>query len=503
MFTFAAEKTKDMKKQLLLFSAVLLILASVVSMFAQSKPKAGDLISGLVITDHGGLAMVTVTERDATDRIVAHAVTDFEGKFSFKLVDSKDRIVINHVDYETVDVPVDKTYYRIKMKMKVTHYPDSTAFPIPLREAAGAVDTIDMSEFEHLGITTIDDNVVSVFAQQEPQVGDTISGIVTDSVSPLLAVYITELDSADRVVAYAYTDLKGEFSFRLVNPKDRIQFSFYRKERIILPIDKSYFEIRMEDDKDLPPVSWEDFTPLDSRELQDIKEIAGWNHLDISFNTTDPGFTQTIQISRGPEVQHEYVDLGLSVKWATCNIGAEEPEDYGDYFAWGETEPYYSSLFPLVWKEGHEEGYCVGNSYIDYDSILKPPYKKYRTDGKTVLAPEDDAAHVNRGGEWRMPTREEFEELLDKKNCTWTWTSVCGIQGYKVESRIKGFKGNYIFLPGADSFNKTRWDNSHMGLYWSSTLYGSRAWSLEFVSNDIGMYVHGRPHGFTIRPVHP
>ena len=103
---------------------------------------------------------------------------------------------------------------------------------------------------------------VSVFAQQKPMAGDTISGIVTDSVSPLMAVYVTELDSADRVVAYAYTDLKGEFSFRLVNLKDRIQFSFYRKERIILPIDKAYFEIRMEDDKNLPPVSWEDLAPL-------------------------------------------------------------------------------------------------------------------------------------------------------------------------------------------------------------------------------------------------
>ena len=112
---------------------------------------------------------------------------------------------------------------------------------------------------------------VSVFAQQQPQIGDTISGIVTDSVSPLLAVYITELDSADRVVAYAYTDLKGEFSFRLVNPKDRIQFSFYRKERIILPIDKAYFVIRMEDDKSLPPVSWEDFKPLGNTTVPDTK----------------------------------------------------------------------------------------------------------------------------------------------------------------------------------------------------------------------------------------
>ena len=75
----------------------------------------------------------------------------------------------------------------------------------------------------------------------------------------------------------------------------------------------------------------------------------------------------TDEVTFTNESQHEYVDLGLSVKWATCNIGAEEPEDYGDYFAWGETEPYYYSLSPLVWKEGHEEGYWGGNSYFDYD----------------------------------------------------------------------------------------------------------------------------------------
>ena len=138
-----------MKKTLFLLS-VFLMQTSAIMLFAQSKPKAGDIISGIVISDGGGMSMVTVTERDSIERIVAHAVTDFEGKFSFKLVDPNDRIVINHVDYETVDVPVDKTYFRIKMKMKVTHYPDSTAFPIPLREAAGAVDTIDMSLFEHL-----------------------------------------------------------------------------------------------------------------------------------------------------------------------------------------------------------------------------------------------------------------------------------------------------------------------------------------------------------------
>ena len=74
----------------------------------------------------------------------------------------------------------------------------------------------------------------SLLAQDKPKAGDLIQGVVTDSVSPLMAVFITELDSAGRAVAYAYTDLKGEFSFHLVNPKDRIQFSYYRKEKIVL-----------------------------------------------------------------------------------------------------------------------------------------------------------------------------------------------------------------------------------------------------------------------------
>ena len=139
--------------------------------------------------------------------------------------------------------------------------------------------------------------VTTVFAQDKPKAGDTISGIVTDSVSPLMAVYITELDSADRAVAYAYTDLNGEFSFRLVNPKDRIQFSFYRKERIVLPIDKTYYKIRMGDDKDLPPTSWEDYEPLDSRDVRDVAERSSKGLLDISINTTDPGFYKNRHIS--------------------------------------------------------------------------------------------------------------------------------------------------------------------------------------------------------------
>ena len=181
---------------------------------------------------------------------------------------------------------------------------------------------------------------VKVLAQSKPKAGDTISGVVTDSVSPLMAVYITELDSANRAVAYAYTDLKGEFSFRLVNPKDRIQFSYYRKEKIVLPIDKDYFEIRMQDDKDLPPIDWDEFVSLDSRDVRDAAKspvlIDISEYESLGFYTIDDIFNAKTGLDLpwldDTDIIHGYVDLGLSVKWATCNVGADKPEDFGDYY---------------------------------------------------------------------------------------------------------------------------------------------------------------------------
>ena len=124
---------------------------------------------------------------------------------------------------------------------------------------------------------------------------------------------------------------------------------------------------------------------------------------------------------------HEYVDLGLSVKWATCNVGAVSPEDYGDYFAWGETEPKdFYAWSTYKW--------CNGS----YDTLTKYcTDSKYGTvDNKTVLDLEDDAAHVNWGGDWRMPTKAEQDELYN--NCTWEWTTQNGVNGYKVTSKING-----------------------------------------------------------------
>lgn len=187
---------------------------------------------------------------------------------------------------------------------------------------------------------------------------------------------------------------------------------------------------------------------------------------------------------------HEFVDLGLSVKWATCNVGAEKPEEYGDYFAWGETKPKSKYNWSTL-------KYCndsEGNSF-----------SKYNQNGtidrhKPILEPEDDAAHFNWGGDWRMPTEEEFQELIDK--CTWKWMEMNGKEGYKVTSKVNG---NRIFLPAEYGFDPYQCRIGSYGGYWSSSrnagcpdyaLYLYFSW-LHFINGE------RRCIGFSVRPVCP
>ena len=188
---------------------------------------------------------------------------------------------------------------------------------------------------------------------------------------------------------------------------------------------------------------------------------------------------------------HEYVDLGLpsGIKWATCNVGATSPEEYGGYYAWGETEEK-SNYDWSTYK------WCNGS----YDSMTK-----YCTDGsygtvdnKTVLDPEDDVARVKWGGSWRMPTKAEQDELRD--NCTWTWTTQNGVDGYKVT----GPNGNSIFLPatGCRSGAGVLHRGSY-GDYWSSSLgssYSDGACSLLFGG---GYYDSGGGYRYLGRCVRP
>ena len=196
-----------------------------------------------------------------------------------------------------------------------------------------------------------------------------------------------------------------------------------------------------------------------------------------------------------PETIHEYVDLGLpsGLKWATCNVGASSPEEYGDYFAWGEVEPktiYDWSTYKYGSDYNQLTKYC-NDSDLGYNGF---------TDNKTVLDPEDDAATVNWGGAWRMPTKAEQDEL--RKNCTWTWITQNGVNGYKVT----GPNGNSIFLPAAGCMYYSSLDNAgSYGFYWSSSLNSNDpvyAYNVYFNSDYVGRgSSFYRYYGFTMRPV--
>lgn len=197
----------------------------------------------------------------------------------------------------------------------------------------------------------------------------------------------------------------------------------------------------------------------------------------------------------------EYVDLGLpsGTLWATCNIGATSPEDYGDYFAWGETEGYNDGKTKFDWStykwcEGSNSTmtkYCTNSSY-GYNGF---------TDDKTELDLEDDAAYVNWGPKWRMPSEEQFSELINSSYTTTEWTTMNGVNGRKITSNTNG---NSIFLPAAGyRDNSSLFDGGSGGDYWSRTLYSddpSIAWGLYFHSG--GVYTSDyRYYGQSVRPV--
>ena len=225
---------------------------------------------------------------------------------------------------------------------------------------------------------------------------------------------------------------------------------------------------------------------------------------------------------KGSENGHDWVDLGLpsGTKWATCNIGATKPEEIGDHFAWGEVKPkeYYS------WST---------YKYINYNRLTR-----YNTDsrygrngfadGKTVLELEDDAAHFNWGGKWRMPTTKQQQELL--RECYWVWTESydgSGVKGYivykaksKADKGVKVFKDipplssyslsdAHIFLPAAGYRFDVDYEAGSYGGYWSSSLNTDdpgNAWIVDFDSGGVGVDSNINVHrfcGHSVRAVIP
>ena len=217
---------------------------------------------------------------------------------------------------------------------------------------------------------------------------------------------------------------------------------------------------------------------------------------DGMINITDVTLVIAVAMNWSEQPQEgDWVDLGLpsGTIWATRNVGANAPEDYGDYFAWGETAPkdYYDWTTYKLCNGTYRTmtKYCTSSSY-GYNGFV---------DNKTELDPEDDAAYVNWGLSWRMPSREQQRELCEK--CSSVWTTQKGVNG----RLFTGPNGNTLFLPAAGY----RWSDSLSGVgmgcfYWSRTLYSSnpyRAGYFYFSSGIVYWDFDNRCSGYAVRAV--
>ena len=202
-----------------------------------------------------------------------------------------------------------------------------------------------------------------------------------------------------------------------------------------------------------------------------------------------------VNVSTSVAPVHEYVDLGLpsGLLWATCNVGADAPEDYGDYFAWGETQ----TKSTYNWNTYQ---YCMGysNTLTKYCNDASYGYNGF-TDDLTTLLPGDDAATANWGSDWRMPTKAEFDELCN--NTTGTWTQQGGVNGWLFTAA----NSNSLFLPAAGwRYDGSLYFAGSYGSYWSSSLNTScpyAAWNFYFRSGNYSMYDSDRSGGQSVRAV--
>ncbi|MCQ2288333.1 MAG: Ig-like domain-containing protein [Muribaculaceae bacterium] len=279
-------------------------------------------------------------------------------------------------------------------------------------------------------------------------------------------------------------------------------------------------------DADNKAVTWSSSNESVVKLSGDLILAMGYGTATITCSATDGSGVKaecTVTV-KNKVVTHEYVDLGLpgGVLWATCNVGADKPEDYGLYFAWGETTGYakgeshsfdwanYKWMTPgrsgwqYVIKYTTSDGQKSGCWY-DGDTYVGTTVDGVTYKNLTELLPEDDAATANWGAGWRMPTKKEQDDLRNSAYCTWTWkTNYNGsvVNGYEVKSKSNG---NSIFLPAAGyRFGTSLSGEGSYGLYWSSSLSTSNsydAYDLRFNSGSVNWDYYYRYGGFSVRPV--
>ena len=260
-------------------------------------------------------------------------------------------------------------------------------------------------------------------------------------------------DQVDREIELASEDKKPILTFRISNTMFKGAKKYYLKN-----------------------INWIDAFPnpenLFDSLLDNVAKLIGFSlpekeRQERGYKPIQDNNKQYPKIING----HEYVDLGLpsGLKWATCNVGANKPEDYGDYFAWGD----------VVSKEIY--GYGCDAEFMKNDISAEVQY---------------DAARANWGGKWRMPTKSEFEELEEK--CKFVWTILNGINGYKVI----GPNGNSIFLPASGfRFKSSKGCDNQNGYYWSSTPHEWESYYFFFYKGLYKVSDKSRNLGLSVRPV--
>ena len=240
-----------------------------------------------------------------------------------------------------------------------------------------------------------------------------------------------------------------------------------------------------------------------------VTAIAAGSCTVTCYATDGSGVTAECQVTVKKEDTMEYVDLGLpsGTLWATCNLGARSPEEYGDYFAWGETEPKDNYTWGTYkWMTAGKDDWNYINKYTFPDNQTEGCWYsggQFVGDGKQELDPEDDAATALLGSSWQIPSVAQIYELLHGDYTTSEWTTQGGVYGRKVTSKKNG---NSIFLPAAGwRSGATLYDEGKTGYYWSNSLGGltaDYAFPLNFDAGYWGVEHHDRFCGHPIRPVH-
>ena len=314
--------------------------------------------------------------------------------------------------------------------------------------------------------------VVQLNGAELPELPDSYSQDLRDTVTSCLSMDTWRRPTASELAGYAESMLKGE---KVRKPwKDRDPRSLKKKWiwlmlLLLFTVGGSFTGYKLLKDNS------EDFTSHYIGDNYDNPGTeSGWAEMDLLSRQEESLMTESvIHATAGTLDGHNWVDLGLSVLWATCNVGALNPSDYGNYYAWGEI--------------------ATKSSYTEENSKT---YKKRMLDisGKFLY----DAATYNWSSCWRMPTRDEFDELVEK--CNWQWMSYGSHKGYMVT----GLNGNSIFLPAAGLLNGSDLvDAEDFGYYYSSTPYRRMTHNLIFYKEDNihTMDCGDRWAGLSVRPV--